>query len=78
METSEPKWANPVLNNIWLNLLRLGGLQITYIFVKFMECLANDTLSFCVCKWMNNGIDFVIYMHANIKVYFQNLHMLNV
>ena len=28
MVASEPKWVNPILNIIGVNLLRLGGLQI--------------------------------------------------
>ena len=30
MEASEPKRVNPVLNIIWVNLLRLGGLHINW------------------------------------------------
>ena len=28
MEASKPKWVNPILNNIGVNLLRLEDLQI--------------------------------------------------
>ena len=28
MEASEPKWVNPILNIIWVNSFKLGGLQI--------------------------------------------------
>ena len=30
MEASGPKWANPILDNIWVNSLMLGGFQTIY------------------------------------------------
>ena len=33
LEASEPKWVNPVLNIIGVNLLRLGAIQLTDTFV---------------------------------------------
>ena len=36
METSEPKWVNPVLNTIGVNSLRLGGLEISWKFTRLL------------------------------------------
>ena len=40
MESSEPKWVNPVLNTVGVNSFRLGGLKIVcqeiiyYLFIN--------------------------------------------
>ena len=40
IQASKPKWVNPILNTIGVNLLRLGGLHIIkrkYFIIRFTE-----------------------------------------
>ena len=37
LEASEPKWVNPVLNNVGVNSLRLGGLHLKLEFCEKLK-----------------------------------------
>ena len=46
MEASEPKGVNSMLDFIWVNSLRLGGLQIIYVFSFFLRKVAHNVVDF--------------------------------
>ena len=41
LEVSEPKWVNPILNNIGVNSLRFGGLHLPVWFISIQSYLLN-------------------------------------
>ena len=77
MEASEPKWFNPVLNGIGVNSLRLGGLHINTLFVRFNGAVVSvvETSKDCTSAWhlpwsYNQGIFFLnIYgLRGSIRI----------
>ena len=49
MKASEPKWANPVLNNLGVSSLRFGGLHLLLGFLKSYQ--KHKLLHFYISKF---------------------------